>query len=83
VPRASTLRLISAKNHRRCGAISNGYELRLLRDDGAVVYINGAEVLRDNMPTGTITSTTTALTSLGDGEEIIWKSVTIAENRIE
>jgi 3',5'-cyclic AMP phosphodiesterase CpdA len=55
----------------------NGYELRLLRDDGAVVYINGAEVLRDNMPTGTITSTTPALTSLGDGEEIIWKSVTI------
>ena len=29
--------------------------LRLLRDDGAVVYLNGAEVLRTNMPAGTLT----------------------------
>ncbi len=28
--------------------------LRLLRDDGAVVFINGREVLRDNMPPGSI-----------------------------
>jgi chitodextrinase len=34
--------------------------LRVLRDDGAVVYLNGTEVARTNMPTGTITSTTIA-----------------------
>ncbi|RMF01169.1 MAG: hypothetical protein D6768_11210 [Chloroflexi bacterium] len=34
--------------------------LRLLRDDGAVVYLNGAEIFRSNMPAGTITSTTPA-----------------------
>jgi chitodextrinase len=34
--------------------------LTLLRDDGAVVYVNGVEVARSNMPTGTITSTTYA-----------------------
>jgi hypothetical protein len=28
--------------------------LRILRDDGAVVYLNGTEVFRTNMPTGTI-----------------------------
>ena len=28
--------------------------VRLLRDDGAVVYLNGTEVMRSNMPTGTI-----------------------------
>lgn len=28
--------------------------LRLLADDGAVVYVNGTEVVRDNMPTGPI-----------------------------
>ncbi|OHB65842.1 MAG: hypothetical protein A2V70_16585, partial [Planctomycetes bacterium RBG_13_63_9] len=28
--------------------------LRLIRDDGAVVFINGREVLRDNMPTGSL-----------------------------
>jgi hypothetical protein len=29
----------------------NGYTLNLKRDDGAVVYINGTEVFRSNMPT--------------------------------
>jgi hypothetical protein len=40
-------------------------KVRLLRDDGAVVYINGTEVRRDNMPTGTIGYTTLASTALG------------------
>lgn len=30
----------------------------LVRDDGAVVYLNGTEVWRSNMPTGTISATT-------------------------
>ncbi|MFT3793783.1 alkaline phosphatase PhoX [Flavobacterium sp.] len=30
-------------------------EFRLKRDDGAVVYVNGVEVFRDNMPAGEIT----------------------------
>ncbi len=28
--------------------------LRLLRDDGAVVYLNGSEIVRDNMPEGAV-----------------------------
>jgi hypothetical protein len=39
--------------------------LRLLCDDGAVVYFNGTEVFRSNMPTGTITYATLASTALG------------------
>jgi hypothetical protein len=35
-------------------------------DDGVVVYINGSEVLRDNMPAGTITSTTFASGTIGE-----------------
>lgn len=34
--------------------------VRLVRDDGAVVYINGVEVVRDNMPDGEIAFDTTA-----------------------
>ncbi len=34
--------------------------LDLVRDDGAVVYLNGTEVFRSNMPTGAITYTTLA-----------------------
>ena len=34
--------------------------LRLLRDDGAVVHLNGKEIVRDNMPAGDITHATLA-----------------------
>ncbi len=33
-------------------------DLSVLRDDGVVVYLNGTEIWRNNMPTGTITNTT-------------------------
>jgi hypothetical protein len=43
--------------------------LRVLRDDGAVVYVNGSEVFRSNMPAGTITSTTLASMAIGGADE--------------
>ncbi len=46
--------------------------LRLLRDDGAVVYINGKEVLRSNMPTGEIQFDTRASKFVGGIEEDIY-----------
>ena len=42
---------------------------RLRRDDGAVVYLNGQEVYRDNLPLGPITATTPALANVTSGEE--------------
>ena len=47
----------------------DGLSLRLLRDDGAVVYLNGVEVFRSNMPAGSIVYTTTAATSIGGADE--------------
>ncbi|MEM9655956.1 MAG: hypothetical protein AAGA65_27975, partial [Actinomycetota bacterium] len=44
-------------------------DLRLKADDGAVVYLNGVEVVRDNMPTGPISSTTGATTWRGGADE--------------
>ena len=41
----------------------------LVRDDGAVVYINGTEVVRSNMPGGTITATTFAASGVGGSAE--------------
>ena len=49
-------------------------ELRVLRDDGAIVYLNGTEVLRSNMPNGPVDSTTTALAAIGNAQEIQWIS---------
>lgn len=46
-----------------------GLELKIQRDDGAVVYINGVEVARTNMPATTISYTTLASTAVsGSGE---------------
>ena len=46
--------------------------LRILRDDGAVVYLNGVEVLRDNMPAGPINYLTLAPTKIGAANETIY-----------
>lgn len=42
---------------------------RLVRDDGAVVYLNGAEVYRSNMPTGAISHTTLAAAGVSGADE--------------
>jgi len=43
--------------------------LRVVRDDGVIVYLNGAEVFRDNLPGGSITFTNLALKSIANEEE--------------
>jgi PKD repeat protein len=43
--------------------------LQLLADDGAVVYLNGIQQVRDNMPDGTIGHTTLASTVRSGGPE--------------
>ena len=52
--------------------------LNLLRDDGAVVYLNGTEIRRDNMPTGTITYTTLASSTIGGTDEQTFFPSTVA-----
>ena len=49
-------------------------ELRVLRDDGAIVYLNGAEIYRNNMPTGTVSFGTPASGSGSGGERSYFKS---------
>ena len=44
--------------------ITAALKLELLRDDGAVVYLNGTEILRSNMPTGTVAWNTLASSSI-------------------
>ncbi len=47
----------------------NRLKIDLLRDDGAVLYLNGTEILRHNMPAGTVTSNTLATAAVGGTEE--------------
>ena len=43
------------------------YALSVKRDDGIVLYVNGTERYRNNMPTGTISYTTLATSASDDG----------------
>lgn len=54
----------------------SGYSLKVKRDDGIVIYVNGNEVYRNNMPTGTIGYTTLAsATASDDGENFITAAI--------
>ena len=53
-------------------------QLQILRDDGAVVYLNGKEVFRTNMPAGVITNTTFASSVIAGRAENAWVSTSIA-----
>lgn len=57
--------------------------LRVLRDDGVVVYLNGNEVLRDNLPEDSFDYTTTATEFVdGDGESTLFISSDVSASRL-
>lgn len=51
--------------------------LKLMRDDGAVVYLNGNEVLRSNMQTGAVSFSTLASTAASGTDESTFFEFTI------
>lgn len=51
--------------------------IRLRRDDGAIVYINGVEVRRDNMPAGSVTYQTFAISAVSSADESTYFETTI------
>ncbi|HON07591.1 MAG TPA: Ig-like domain-containing protein, partial [Verrucomicrobiota bacterium] len=53
-------------------------EFQLQRDDGAVVYLNGKEVFRSNMPSETITASTLANTTVNTPDETTWFTTTVS-----
>ena len=65
---------------RRTFAATHGYaslQMSLRRDDGAVVYLNGTEVARSNMPTGTVSSATLASTAIAGADETTYLSIPV------
>jgi len=47
-------------------------KLRVLRDDGVAVHLNGREVFRNNLPGGALASNTLALTTVTGAAENTW-----------
>ena len=46
--------------------------IRLLCDDGAVVFLNGVPLFRDNMPAGTVNNNTLAASDVSGAAEGVW-----------
>ena len=64
-------------------AVPSSLTLDLMADDGAVVYVNGVEVARDNMPAGTITSSTRAASNRSGAAESEIRSFTIPPSVVQ
>jgi hypothetical protein len=54
------------------GSIFRSLKVRAARDDGVIMYLNGAEVFRNNMPTGSVGYLTNASTTVGAPDELIF-----------
>jgi cysteine-rich repeat protein len=54
--------------------------LHVIRDDGCVVYLNGTEVARSNMPAGTISYSTFASITVANTAESTWMEFTVASS---
>ena len=59
-----------------------GLTLRVLRDDGAIVYLNGTEVFRTNMPTGSVTAATFASSVVLNANERTYVTAAINPARL-
>ena len=57
--------------------------VRVRRDDGVVLYVNGTQVARSNMPGGTIRYNTLASTPLSGGSETTFVTIPIAASLVK
>jgi len=62
--------------------LQDSLTLNLLRDDGAVVYINGTEVVRDNMPAGAVNYLTNAPAIIDGASESAYYTFRISKNTL-
>lgn len=61
--------------------LSDNMELGVMRDDGIIVYLNGEEVVRDNMPAGTITFNTFSSTTIDGVAENVYNIFSIPKSK--
>ena len=61
--------------------LSNTMEFGVRRDDGIIVYLNGEEVIRDNMPAGAISHGTFSSTTIDGAAETAINLFSIPKNK--
>ncbi|MFS4470147.1 alkaline phosphatase PhoX [Chryseobacterium sp. T20] len=61
--------------------LSDTMELGVMRDDGIIVYLNGEEVVRDNMPAGAVTFNTFSSTTIDGAAESVYNIFSIPKSK--
>ncbi|WP_426478331.1 alkaline phosphatase PhoX [Chryseobacterium sp. CBSDS_008] len=61
--------------------LSDTMELGIMRDDGIIVYLNGEEVVRDNMPAGAVTFNTFSSTTIDGAAESVYNIFSIPKSK--
>ena len=61
-------------------SVLTNFLVRLVRDDGALVYLNGVEIFRSNMPDGDVSYDDFAVEAVGGDDEITFVSEFFTEN---
>ncbi|MDH6253563.1 secreted PhoX family phosphatase [Chryseobacterium sp. H1D6B] len=61
--------------------LSNTVELGVMRDDGIIVYLNGVEVVRDNMPAGAVNFNTLSSTIIDGAAEDVYNIFSIPKSK--
>lgn len=61
-------------------AVQDSLTISLLRDDGAIVYVNGTEVARDNMPSGAVDYLTTTPAIIDGAAESTYYTFRFSKN---
>lgn len=51
--------------------------INFVRDDGVAIYLNGVEIIRDNLPSGELQYQTLALSAAGGGDETLVRTRTV------
>lgn len=58
-------------------------KFRIMRDDGVIVYINGVEAIRSNMPSGTVTYTTYSAETIDGAAETTWNEYIVPNTLVD
>lgn len=61
--------------------LTNSMEFGVRRDDGIIVYLNGEEVIRDNMPAGAVSHSTFSSTTIDGSAETAINVFSIPKNK--
>jgi hypothetical protein len=64
-------------------ALFDALKIELQRDDGATVYLNGTELLRSNLPSGRIDSSTLATFDIAGAAEKAWQVFTVPADALQ